>query len=188
MTGDTNGVTDIFVRLRGDTWSFTSYCFPGENGVIACPCGNASTTSGRGCDNFGSGPVESARISARGDSALSNDTVVLTSAGENDTSLTVFVQGSSAAPTGAAFGAGVGCVAGGLIRLYTGGATGGSISRPGVGDPTIAAASASHGHVLSSGDTRYYFAYYRDPQAGVPCGNASIAFNCTQAGMMTWGP
>src|SRR6202008_3074484 len=116
--------------------SLISYCHPGQNGVIACPCGNPPATVGRGCDNFG---VQSggAILAGSGSATLSADSFVLTSSGENSTSLTIFVQSNSESATGQAFGAGVRCLNGSLKRLYTGTASGGVITRPGAGDPSV---------------------------------------------------
>jgi hypothetical protein len=49
VTGDTNGLSDVFVHE--DASDFTSLCDPGVAGVIACPCSNAPSGSGRGCNN-----------------------------------------------------------------------------------------------------------------------------------------
>jgi hypothetical protein len=123
-----------------------------------------------------------------GVASLSADTLVFTSSGENPTAFTIFVQGTTSNPAGNVFGAGVRCVGGSLKRLYTGSASGGAISRPGAGDASVSARSAALGNTILPGDTREYFAYYRDPQASTPCGNPASTFNSSQAGSVLWAP
>jgi hypothetical protein len=164
------------------------FCFPGLNGVIPCPCNNPPTGTGKGCNNFGAGPTDSAQLTATGSPSLSADTLVFTSTGENNTSLTIFLQGTTSSATGLVYGAGVRCVTGTLKRLYTGGATGGSITRPSGADPSVHVRSAALGDPISAGQARYYMTYYRDPNAAGPCGNTASTFNDSQAGSITWAP
>ena len=109
-------------------------------------------------------------------------------AGENNTALTIFLQGTSSNPTGVLYGAGVRCVAGSLRRLYSGNASAGAISRPRPTDPSVHARSAALGNPIAAGQWRYYLAFYRDPQAVGPCGNTGAAFNCTPSGSVSWIP
>jgi hypothetical protein len=53
-----------------------TYCDPGFDGVIACPCGNPASGFARGCDN--SSATGGAQIVGTGSASLMNDTVVLT--------------------------------------------------------------------------------------------------------------
>jgi hypothetical protein len=178
----------VYVRNRGDTWSFTRFCLPGQDGILTCPCGNPPTESGRGCNNFGVGPVESSRLGASGISSLTNDTVVLNVDGENNFSFNVFWQGSGPPnATGFAHGAGVRCVSVALRRLYTGAANAGLISRPGMGDLSVHDRTAATGSPIACGETRYYFNIYRDPSAAGPCGSTSSTINLTNAVAITWG-
>ncbi|MFN0008423.1 MAG: hypothetical protein ACKVXR_10995 [Planctomycetota bacterium] len=163
----------------------SSFCHPGESGVIACPCGNPPAASGNGCDNsaFSGG----AKISATGTASLAADTLVLTTVREKPTALTLVVQGPTRVLAGAVFGQGVRCVGGSLKRLYAKSAVAGSITVPGPGDPSVHARSAALGDVIAAGSDRYYFAYYRDNTilGGCP---ATSNFNATQAGQVTWAP
>jgi Tol biopolymer transport system component len=178
-----------YVRTRGDTWGFTRFCFPGQDGILPCPCGNPPNGAGRSCNNFGVGPEESSRLRGTGQPSLSNDTIVLMSDGENNFSLTVFWQGKSpTSTTGIAHGAGVRCVNTTLRRLYTGAASGGAISRPGASDLSVSLRTSAVGQPISCGETRHYFNIYRDPQAAGPCGNPSSTINLTNAGSITWSP
>lgn len=165
----------------------TSFCLPGQNGVRVCPCNNPPAGNGLGCDNFGAGPADSATLSASGTASLSADTLVFTATGENNTSFTIFAQGTSTFASGLVFGAGVRCVGGQLKRLYNGAAVGGTIVRPGASDPSVSARSAALGYTITAGSTLYYFTYYRDPLASGPCGSSTATFNDTQAGSVLWG-
>jgi hypothetical protein len=164
------------------------FCFPGQSGIMTCPCGNPPTASGRGCNNFGTGPAFSAEISATGSPSIASDTCKLIATGENNTSTTIFLQSPSSSSTGLIFGAGIRCLTGSLKRLYTGPASGGAITRPGTADPNIHTRSAALGDPLAPGTIRYYMSYYRDPSASGPCSNAASTFNCSNSGKMTWLP
>ena len=164
------------------------FCFPGQGGVITCPCNNPPTSLGRGCNNFGAGPAFSAELSYFGCWSLANDTATLTVTGENNTSTTIFLQSPSSSSTGLVFGAGVRCLSGSLKRLYTGPASAGAISRPTGADPSIHVRSASLGDPLFPGSRRYYMTYYRDPDASGPCSNAASTFNSSTANHITWSP
>lgn len=185
---DLPGTDYGIVRAYGSNLVMVSFCHPGLNGVAPCPCGNPPTTPGRGCNNFGTGPVDSARITAVGASSLSADTLVLIASGENSTSFSIFLQGTSSVPAGAVFGAGIRCVGGALRRLYTGSASGGTLFRPGASDPSVSARSAALGDLIAPGQHRTYMVYYRDQGAAVACGDVAATFNATQSGDVIWSP
>jgi Tol biopolymer transport system component len=184
VPGDTNGAEDIFLRDRNAT-SATSLCDPGANGVIACPCANPPSGSGRGCDN--SSATGGASISASGISYLSNDTLVFTTAGEKPTATSIVLQGSALSSGGVVFGQGVRCATGTLKRLYTKTASAGSITAPnlGGGDPSVSVRSGSLGDAISAGQSRWYLVYYRDPSVLGGCPSAST-FNATQTMRIDW--
>ena len=165
-----------------------SFCFPGQGGVITCPCNNPPTAIGKGCNNFGSGPLDSCELSGSGVPSISADTLIFTSTGENNTSTTIFLQSPSNSISGFVFGAGVRCISGSLKRLYTGPASGGTISRPSGADPNVHNRSAALGDTLTPGATRFYMTYYRDPAAAGPCSNPASTFNCSNSGRLTWQP
>jgi len=161
----------------------TTFCF-GDGSGTACPCGNPGL-AGRGCDNHGSA-TGGARLTGSGLPLLSSDSVVLGVTGENASALTIFWTGNAlVSPQGVAHGAGIRCVSG-LDRLYTGSASGGVISRPGIGDPSVSARSAAVGAPITAGETRYYFTIYRDPQAAGPCGNTASTINLSNAVAVQW--
>ena len=178
---NTNGIPD---ECEG---SIVQMCDPGQSGVIPCPCGNPPAFPGTGCNNFGSA-TGGADLAGSGNPSISSDSLLLAASGENATALTVFWTGDVLiAPPGVAHAAGVRCVAN-LFRLYTGNASGGSISRPGGGDASVSARSAAVGTPISAGQQRYYFTIYRDPMAAGPCGNTASTINLTNTVRAQWAP
>ena len=175
QTGADNG--DIEGGLY-ESDPFTSFCFPGQDGVIDCPCGN-DPTGNRGCDN--SANTGGGAIAASGSVLL--DTVHLTASQMLPTSTTIFTQSSSVSNVGVSFGDGVRCATGTLLRLGTKTASGGVASYPGASDPSITERSAALGSPISPGDKRYYFAYYRDPNFLFAC---SATYNATNAVQVQW--
>jgi WD40-like Beta Propeller Repeat len=186
VPGDTNGTWDTFVRDRFAT-GFASLCDPGVAGVMACPCSNPPSGSGRGCDN--SATTGGASLSADGVAYLSMDSLVFTTSGETPNALSIVLQGNLSVVSGLVDGQGVRCVGGVLIRLYTKNAVGGAMSAPdfSAGDPSVSARSGVLGHPILAGRSRWYLVYYRDPTllGGCP---ASSTFNMTQTGQVTWWP
>jgi hypothetical protein len=113
------------------------------------------------------------------------DSLVFTTNAEKPTATSIVLQGNSLLPNGVVFGQGVRCVGGTLKRLYTKTASGGSISAPQAGDPSVSARSAALGDAISAGQSRWYLVYYRDPivLGGCP---ASSTFNATQTAQVDW--
>jgi Tol biopolymer transport system component len=186
VSGDTNGVLDVFLRDRNVT-GFTSLCDPGLAGVVACPCGNPAGGSGRGCDN--SSATGGASLSATGIAYLSIDNLVFTTSGEKPTATSILLQGTSTPPAGVVYGQGVRCVGGALKRLFVKAAVAGSITAPdfGIGDPSVSTRSAATGDVIQPGQSRWYLVYYRDPVVLGGCPPSST-FNATQTGRIDWSP
>jgi hypothetical protein len=113
----------------------------------------------------------------------------LNSTGENNTSLSVFFGGSGVLnPTGVPSGAGVRCVSTQLKRYYIGSASGGAVSRPGVGDPSLSVRAAALGVPITAGETRHFYVAYRDPGAAGPCGSSASTINSTNAYSIQWAP
>jgi len=166
---------------------FTTYCEPGTGGTLACPCGNPPSGPDRGCNNHGAA-TGGASLSASGVPSLTADSVLLNAANENTSALTIFWTGSTQlSPPGVVHGAGVRCVSD-LKRLYTGNASAGAITRPGMGDSSVHTRSAIVGASISAGQTRHYFTVYRDPLAAGPCGNPLTGINLSNAVGIYWGP
>jgi hypothetical protein len=159
-------------------------CDPGLSGVIACPCSNPPSGTGRGCDN--SEATGGGSITAAGNANLALDTLSFTTSNQTAFGTTILMQGMANNGTGVVFGQGVRCVDVGLLRLYvkSPGGTGG-ITVPGGGDPSVSAASAGLGDVIAAGQHRYYMAYYRDPVVLGGCA-ATETFNGTNAMDVTW--
>jgi Tol biopolymer transport system component len=187
VPGDTNGAWDVFVRDRFGGTTFTSFCDSGVGGVIACPCSNAPSGLGRGCDN--SSGTGGAVLSASGGTFLSSDSLVFTTSGEKPTALSILSQWTGVSATGAIFGMGVRCTSGTFKHLYTKSAVGGSITAPdfGAGDPQVSVRSAALGDTSLTGQSRWYLVLYRDPivLGGCP---ATSTFNATQTGSASWSP
>jgi subtilase family serine protease len=157
------------------------FCFgDGADPLVttACPCANFGAT-GHGCANGGNS--NGAQLTATG--ATSPDTVVLTGAGELNSSLSVFLQGNVNTNSGVLFGDGVRCAAGLLKRLYTKNASGGTVTAPGAGDPSITTQSAALGDTIMPGTSRYYQVYYRDPNLTFCTG---LGFNVTNGMRIVW--
>jgi Tol biopolymer transport system component len=182
VAGDTNSAVDVFVRDRG-ALPPPSFCL-GDGSDAACPCSN-SGAAGHGCENSAS--TGGALLQALGEAALGSDTLVLTSAGELPTALSLFLQGSLVIPA-AQFGDGLRCTSGTLKRLYARNASGGAVSAPQAGDPSISTRSATLGDVLSAGATRYYQTYYRDPDPAFCAAPSGNSWNISAGLVVLWDP
>ena len=185
VASDTNALDDVFVR-GSDASGATSLCDPGANGVIACPCQNPPSGPGRGCDN--SSATGGAQLAPAGSTLLSSDSLVFTTTGQKPTAASMLVQGTAAITGGAIYGQGVRCVGGSIARLYTRGASGGSITVPdfGSGEPPISVRSAALGDSILAGQSRWYLVFYRDATVLGSCPPASN-FNVTQTVQVAWG-
>ncbi|MFN0008262.1 MAG: hypothetical protein ACKVXR_10165 [Planctomycetota bacterium] len=174
------------VMVRGGLAAFanSTFCEPGLNGVISCPCGNPPSGPGRGCNN--SSNTGGATLSETGAASLSSDTLVFTTTGEKPVSLSIVLQGTTEIVSGVPYGDGVRCLGGVLKRLYTKNAVGGSITAPQGGDPSVSARSAALGHPIPAGQLRYYMVYYRDGQPFACPGPGSATFNTSSSKRIYW--
>ena len=179
-TGSGTGTFTLDVALQ----PLTYLCDPGGS-VIACPCSNPPSGSGRGCDNSSS--TGGASISGAGTSSLANPTLVFTTAAEKPSATSILLQGTASTPAGTVFGQGVRCASGSLKRLYVKTAVAGSITAPdfGIGDLDIPARSAGLGAPISSGQQRWYAVYYRDPIVLGGC-TAISTYNVTNTAEVLW--
>lgn len=163
--------------------NFSSGCLPGLDGTMACPCSNPPGAVGKGCNNSAGVPSGGARLSGTGTALLSPaDSVVFTATGMLSSATCIFMQGSSLAGTGFAFGDGVRCCNGNLKRLYVKTASGGTATAPVSPDPSVHARSAALGDTIATGTSRCYSTYYRDPAAF----GCSETFNITQSLVVLW--
>jgi formylglycine-generating enzyme required for sulfatase activity len=161
----------------------TSFCSPGQGGVIPCPCSNPPSGPDRGCDN--SSASGGAVLSASGVAALTGDTLQFSTSGERPTATSIVLQALTSNTTGIAFGQGVRCVSNNLLRLYVKNAVGGSITAPIGTDLSVSARAAALGDSISPGQSRTYAVYYRDPVVLGGCMSGST-FNITQSGSVVW--
>ena len=160
----------------------TSVCEPGSGSTLACPCANAPSGAGLGCDN--SSLTGGAALAATGIARLAYDSVVFTTSGERPTATSVVLQGDVLG-SGVVFGQGVRCVGGVLKRLYVKTASGGSIQAPAATDAHVHARAAALGDAIAPGTHRYYGVYYRDPVVLGGCA-ATSTFNITQQLDLVW--
>jgi hypothetical protein len=168
----TDGVQATFLNANGCP-AMTPYCF-GDGTSVPCPCGNAGET-GHGCANslFTAG----GRLIGSGLPSVSSDNVIL--AGSSmPTSSALYFQGTTT--VSAAFGDGLRCVGGSVIRLSTKfNDANGASSYPGPGDAPI----SLRGLIPLVGGTRYYQAWYRN--AASFC--TASTFNLTNGLEIVWG-
>ena len=159
----------------------TAYCFgDGLDPLVTtfCPCLNFGA-AGRGCANAVN--AQGAQLSGVG--STNPDTAQLTSTGELNTSLSIFLQGTTSNNAGALFGDGVRCAAGSLKRLYAKNAVGGSVTAPTGVELPITARSAQLGDNIVPGTPRFYQTYYRAPNLGFCSG---LGFNVSNALRIDW--
>ena len=186
LTLDAIGWASQFcVRTSCGSGPATYLCDPGASGVIACPCTNPPSGSGRGCDN--SSATGGASITGAGLNSLLAPTLNFTTSGEKPTATSIVLQGTLEVTAGITFGQGVRCVGGALRRLYTKTAAAGSITAPSGADADIPTRSAFLGDTISAGQDRWYMVYYRDPIVLGGC-SAFSTFNCTNTAKVTWQP
>jgi hypothetical protein len=155
----------------------TSFC-AGDGAGTACPCGNSGTAP-NGCAN--SVNASGANLSAAGLASVALDSFVLQGTGMPNSSALYF-QGTLQAGGGAgvAFGDGLRCAAGVVVRLGTTTNSGGSSSYPNaVGTIPVSIKGA-----VSPGATRTYQVWYRN--AAAYC--TASTFNLTNGVATTWLP
>jgi hypothetical protein len=161
-------------------------CFPGFDGVSACPCANPPLLAcWGGCNN--SANTGGAVLSSTGVSSVSADSLQFIASGEKPTATSILLQGTSRVVVGVAFGQGVRCVGGTLKRLYVHNAVGGVVTAPVAGDFSVSARSAALGFPILPPIYLQYMWYYRDPVllGGCPSGST---FNSTQTQEVLWAP
>ncbi len=180
VAGDTNGVTDVFVRERMGSAPPAVFC-SGDGSATACPCANPGSPW-RGCAHSASSA--GALLLGSGSASLAGDTFRLDASGMPPASSVVFFQGPSALGGGLAttFGNGLRCVGGQLRRLGRKLNSGGSSSLgPAAGDAPISVL----GQVPPGGGTFHYQVLYRNT-GGLACDPAGV--NTTNGLSVVWGP
>lgn len=176
VPGDTNGVSDVYLRDCG--WPVTAIC---TGSPSACPCGNFGG-SGAGCGNSsGAG----ATLNGWGVPSVFVDSLTLQASGLPAGSLVIFFEGTTTLNGGAGvpFGDGLRCIAAGVRRLATRQASAQGIASLGAaqpGDPLLSVLGA----IPAAGGVRRYQAWYSDPASS--CTAAS--FNLTNGASIDWAP
>jgi hypothetical protein len=155
-----------------------SYCL-GDGSGTACPCGNHSLSNqqGGGLNSVGlPGALDSA-----GTPSLSGDTMQLFFSGMPDGTPALYFQGTLQASggVGVAFGDGLLCVGGSIVRLGVKFSVGGWSQFPDVGDPALSSAG-----LVTGPGTRDYQAWYRDAAAFCTPAN----YNLSNGRQWVWLP
>ncbi|MBL8863751.1 MAG: hypothetical protein JNK02_17310 [Planctomycetes bacterium] len=155
---------------------FEALC-AGDGGGAPCPCGN-SGGAGRGCAN--SVDAAGGLLQATGWASVGSDSLALLGSGMPNSSALYF-QGTSAAAAGAgtAFGDGLRCAAGSVVRLGTKTNGAGASQYPTGGDPSVSVRGG-----VAPGDTRVYQVWYRN--AAAFC--TADTFNLTNGLRVQWAP
>jgi len=150
----------------------------GDGTGTACPCGNNGALT-NGCANSVS--LNGGRLSSLGIPSLAADSFVLTVA-HMPSAPCLYLQGSAAqsAGLGFAFGDGILCVAGNIVRLgVSTNVLGFSLFPATPGTPL-----STVGQVATAGTTVVYQAWYRDAVSFC----SSATFNLTNGNEVTWVP
>ncbi len=175
-----NGLVGTF-QLRVDTDSGAPFCLGDGNSANNCPCSNTSSTSSEaGCLNS---TGNAGRLSATGLPDVSSDSLVLTGTGMPPNSSCLYFQGSAkqSSGLGSAFGDGLRCAAGTVIRLGTKtNSASGASSYPGLFDVDVSV----KGNLSIFGGTRYYQCWYRN--AALYCTTGT--FNVSNGYQVDWRP
>jgi hypothetical protein len=156
----------------------SGFCF-GDGSGTACPCGNNSPVGGfAGCLNSaGTG----SRLVPTGNASIASDTVTLGASGLPGPVPTLFFQGTARVNGGAgiAFGDGLRCVGGTIIRLGVHAGVGGVATYPQGADLPV-----SQRGFCVAGNTYHYQAWYRN--AAAFC--TSSTFNLSNGTSVLWNP
>lgn len=146
----------------------------------ACPCGNAGAF-GHGCENSLDGS-NGALLVAGGATPTG---MTLQASGMPASATCIFLQGDAAiAPT--AWGDGVRCSGGALLRLASKPAIGGFAQYPEGAQPTIQARAAALGAPIPPGAERVYQVYYRNAAAAFCPPPGGATFNATNGVRIVW--
>jgi hypothetical protein len=162
--------------LRGVAPAPVAFC-PGDGTGTACPCGNNSAVGANaGCVNsFGVGGL----LRSHGLASLGCESLVLDGTDLSTASSALFFQGTSQIAGGTAFGDGLRCAGGSVIRLATLNTSGGAASYP-----TGAAIPISIKGLVGSAGTRTYQIWYRN--AAAFC--TASTFNLSNGLQISWVP
>jgi hypothetical protein len=162
--------------FRNEANASTPFCF-GDGSGAACPCGNAGGT-GSGCAS--SVDPAGANLFANGAPSILNDSFVLVGA-HMPNSFALYFQGTTqlGAGNGVAFGDGLRCVGGTIVRLGTKMNVAGTSAYPAPGDASISIRGGN-----APGNVREYQCWYRN--AAPFC--TPLTYNLTNGLEATWVP
>lgn len=148
----------------------------GDGSAAACPCGNTGAT-GRGCAN--SIDASGAVLGGAGTASVAADSLVLSGSGMPNSSALYF-QGTtpSAGGMGVAFGDGLRCAGGAVVRLGTKTNAGGMSQYPEAPDLSVSVRGG-----VAPGNQRVYQVWYRN--AASFC--TPDTFNLTNGLVVDWG-
>jgi hypothetical protein len=168
-----DGTVTVLLNACSCCGTIEPYCF-GDGSLSSCPCGNQGGP-GRGCAN--SVHPRGALLQATGTASVSGDTVILQGTDMPDGACMYF-QGTGQASF--AFGDGLRCVVGNIIRLETTTNSAGMSQYPAGGAPSVSV----RGAVPPAGGTRNYQTWYRN--AASFC--TPFAHNSTNGVEIVWTP
>jgi choice-of-anchor B domain-containing protein len=166
---------DDFSIVDASCAGASTFC-AGDGTASACPCGNFGA-SGAGCASSGG---IGGTLGASGTPSVAADTLVLSAGSLPPTASVLFFQGTTQVNggLGAAFGDGLSCAGGMVVRLATRFASSGSASYPEAGDAAISVKGT-----VPAGASRAYQAWYRNT---APFCTTST-FNLTNGVAVSWG-
>jgi hypothetical protein len=168
------GTEVIAFRDPGNSMPF---CF-GDGIGTPCPCGN-SGASGHGCASSVS--AAGAQLQATGNPSVSNDTFVVAGSGMPNSAVLYFQgTGQVASGLGTAFGDGLRCAGGTIVRLGAEMNVAGASQYPSANDQPVSV----RGQIPIAGGVRTYQGWYRNP---APYCTPST-FNLTNGLQVTWQP
>jgi len=168
-----SGPGDVFCGAYSEPASYETFC-SGDGTAGACPCGNTGAI-GRGCANSVS---TGAGLGPDGANFVSADTFRIVAYNMPSSATCLFFQGTLGPATGVAFGDGLRCASGTIIRIATKTAASGLASYPEVGDMPISV----RGLVPAAGAERSYQAWYRN--AATFC--TASTFNTSSGVRVRW--
>lgn len=152
--------------------SYPGFCF-GDGSGTTCPCGNLGM-AGRGCPN--STIAGGSKLETTGYASISLDSLSLRNSFASPFGPGLYIQGSAVPIAGGHFGDGLLCLTGSISRLEIRFA-----DALGTSATTVPLSALG---AVSSGDVRYYQAWYRDALTACP----GFGFNLSNAIAVTWLP
>ncbi len=167
------GADDAFCGAYYEPDLATLYCI-GDGSYGNCPCANFGTHPG-GCANS---VTNGAVLMPTGSPFTTADSFTLTATDMPSTVPCLFFQGTAASAPGTAFGDGLRCAGGTILRIGSKTASAGVATYPEAGDLAISV----RGLVPAGGAQRYYQVWYRN--AAAFC--TASTFNTTNGVSVRW--